>query len=183
MIIGITGTIGAGKGTIVDYLVKRRGFAHFSARALIVEEIEKRGLPVSRDSMVAVANDMRRKHSPSWVAEQLFARAQALEGPAIIESLRTVGEVHKLQEQENFLLLAVDADQKTRFARVQQRKDAQSDDVTFVQFAAQEAREMKNVDPTKQNLAGCIALADHVLRNDGTIEDLHEQVEGVLRGR
>ena len=42
IIIGITGTLGAGKGTIVDYLVKERGFVHYSVRAFITEEIEKR---------------------------------------------------------------------------------------------------------------------------------------------
>ena len=33
IIIGITGTLGAGKGTIVDYLVKQKGFVHYSVRA------------------------------------------------------------------------------------------------------------------------------------------------------
>ena len=40
VIIGITGTLGAGKGTIVDYLKEERGFLHFSARQFIIEEIE-----------------------------------------------------------------------------------------------------------------------------------------------
>ncbi|MDR0438308.1 MAG: AAA family ATPase, partial [Bacteroidales bacterium] len=52
MIIGITGTIGAGKGTIVDYLVSQKGFLHFSVRDFLSEEIERRGLPVNRDTMV-----------------------------------------------------------------------------------------------------------------------------------
>ena len=43
-IIGITGTIGAGKGTIVDYLVKEKGYVHYSVRAFIAEEIQRRGL-------------------------------------------------------------------------------------------------------------------------------------------
>ena len=52
IIIGITGTLGAGKGTIVDYLIKTKGFTHYSVRAFITKEIEKRKLPVNRDSMV-----------------------------------------------------------------------------------------------------------------------------------
>ena len=35
--IGITGTLGAGKGTIVDYLIEKRGFVHYSVRAFITE--------------------------------------------------------------------------------------------------------------------------------------------------
>ena len=36
-IIGITGTIGAGKGTIVDYLVKQKNFKHYSVRNFLIE--------------------------------------------------------------------------------------------------------------------------------------------------
>lgn len=40
MIIGITGTNGAGKGTVVEYLAKKE-WNHFSAGEFITEEIEK----------------------------------------------------------------------------------------------------------------------------------------------
>ena len=70
--IGITGTLGAGKGTIVDYLIKNKGFVHYSVRSFITEEINRRGLPVNRDSMTMVGNDLRAQHSPSWIVEQLY---------------------------------------------------------------------------------------------------------------
>ena len=41
-IIGITGTIGAGKGTIVDYLVKEKGYVHYSVREFLAEEVDAR---------------------------------------------------------------------------------------------------------------------------------------------
>ena len=39
IIIGITGTLGAGKGTIVEYLVGKKGFKHYSVRELLSEII------------------------------------------------------------------------------------------------------------------------------------------------
>lgn len=42
LIIGITGTIGAGKGTVSDYLVNKKGFKHFSVREFLIKEINKR---------------------------------------------------------------------------------------------------------------------------------------------
>ena len=75
IIIGITGTLGAGKGTIVEYLVQQKGFVHFSVRSFITEEINRQGLPVNRDSMVVVANKLRADHSPSYIIDQLYAKA------------------------------------------------------------------------------------------------------------
>jgi dephospho-CoA kinase len=69
--IGITGTIGAGKGTIVDFLVKEKGFKHFSARAFLLAEINKRGMPETRDSMWAIAQEWRKNFSPGYMMEQL----------------------------------------------------------------------------------------------------------------
>jgi len=36
LIIGITGTLGAGKGTIVEYLVKNKNFKHYSVSGYLI---------------------------------------------------------------------------------------------------------------------------------------------------
>jgi len=122
LIIGITGTLGAGKGTIVDYLIEKKGYNHFSVRAFITEEIKRRGLKVDRDSMTSVANDLRAKHSPAYIAEQLYEKAKKSAKSSIIESLRTPGEVKLLQSKGNFYLFAVDANPTIRYKRIQIRK-------------------------------------------------------------
>ena len=179
MIIGITGTIGAGKGTIVEYLIDNNGFKHYSARDFIAEEVNKRGLEVNRDSLTEVANDLRKMHSPQYVIEQLFYRAQKEGGNAVIESVRTPGEIAFLREQSDFYLFAVDADPKLRFERIKQRASA-TDNIDFETFLSNEKREMSTTDPNKQNLGKCIEMADFVFYNNGAIKDLFEKVEKVL---
>lgn len=180
IIIGITGTIGAGKGTVVDYLVKNKGFKHFSARALIVEEIEKRGLENNRDSMVVVANDLREKYGSGYVAEELFKRAEKSGENAVIESLRTLGEIETLQKKGKFVLLAVDAEPKIRYQRVSVRGTS-TDNVSFEKFLADEEKEMISTDPNKQNLKKCIEMADFKIDNNGTMEELASKIEEVLK--
>ncbi|MEK7500490.1 MAG: hypothetical protein AAB649_07895, partial [Patescibacteria group bacterium] len=97
MIIGITGTLGAGKGTVVEYLVREKGFYHSSARGLFAEGMEKEGTPINRDNMIVFANNLRKTHGPDYVFEELFRRASTHGESAVIESLRTIGEAEALK--------------------------------------------------------------------------------------
>jgi dephospho-CoA kinase len=179
LIIGITGTLGAGKGTVVEYLVEKKGFAHYSVRAFLLREIKRRGLPENRDSMVLVANELRSLNSPSYVTDQLYAEAEQIGGHCIIESIRTPGEIDSLRKKGTFFLFAVDADPATRYKRIVERS-SETDQITFETFVNNETREMTASDPNKQNLKACIREADFVMTNNGTKEDLYGQVETAL---
>ncbi|HEX8947223.1 MAG TPA: AAA family ATPase [Candidatus Paceibacterota bacterium] len=177
MIIGITGTNGAGKGTVVEYLISK-GFAHYSARGFITEEIQRRGMPVDRSSMREVANDLRQTHVPSYIVEQLFNAAQAAGGDAIIESIRNVGEAEFLKVH-GAMLLAVDADQKLRYERSVAR-GSETDRVDFDTWVMQEEREWHNAAAHDMNVPGVMQMADATITNNGTLSELHVQVDAIL---
>jgi len=179
MIIGVTGTLAAGKGTIVEILVER-GFHHYSVREFLIKEIEKRELLVNRDNMLLVANDLRQQNSSSYIIDELYKIARVAGGNAVIESLRTPGEITGLRDKPDFHMLAVDTDSKMRFQRMLAR-GSETDNVSFEKFISDEQREMENIDPAKPNLRKCIEMSEIKLRNDGVIEELKEKVEKVLR--
>jgi len=179
LIIGITGTLGAGKGTIVNFLEKEKGYAHFSVRAFIAEEIIRRGMEVNRDSMVLVANDLRKNNSPSYITDCLYERALSIGRNSIIESIRTPGEIYSLRQKGNFYLFAIDADPQIRYERVR-RRQSETDNISYETFLDNEQREMNSVDPNSQNVGRCMELADYKLWNNGTMEQLNQQVEAIL---
>lgn len=89
-IIGITGPSASGKGTIVEYLVQHKQFVHYSVRSFLTQELEKRNLPIDRDHMRELGNELRAKHGPSYIIEQLYLQAKEKGENAIIESIRAV---------------------------------------------------------------------------------------------
>lgn len=179
MILGITGTDGAGKGTVVEYIVSEKGFTHYSARTLLIEELEKRGLPVDRNQMRLVANDLRAQYGNDYVVQFYLERAQLSPSVNIvIESIRTLDEAKTLRAAGG-ILVAVDADQKIRYERVQARR-SESDKVSFEQFVEHEALEMNDPDPHGMQKAKVIARADYVIMNNGTFDELRQEVERVF---
>ncbi len=176
LIIGITGTLGAGKGTIVEYLKEKKNFYHYSVRQFLIEDIKKQGLPVNRDSMTSVANRLRSEHHPAYIVEKLYKQAVMAGENAVIESIRSPGEVDFLRKQGNFYLFAVDADPIIRYQRIRQRA-SETDHIDFDTFIANEAREMTTSDPNKQNLSKCIQMADYRFDNNGDITSLYAQVD------
>jgi dephospho-CoA kinase len=179
-IIGITGTIGAGKGTIVEYLVNHYGFKHYSVRNFLIREAKKQNLPLNRDVYVQIANELRDKHSPSFIIDELYKEAAENGVNAIIESIRTPGEVDSLRKKEDFSLWAVDADPKIRYERIVARQ-SETDRISYDIFLSNEQREMNSEDPTKQNLAACISQADVLFMNNACLENLFQQIESYLR--
>lgn len=178
MIIGVTGTNGAGKGTVVDYL-KGKGFTHYSVRECLVKEIERRGMPVDRNSMNVVGNELRAQHGAGYFAEQLLGQALGGDANAVIESIRTPGEAQFLQSR-GAVIWAVDADRQARYERSVLRGTG-TDHVTFEEFCMQEDRELASPDSHKHNVSAVMQMADAILYNNGPVEELFAQVDVALQ--
>lgn len=180
LVIAITGTLGAGKGAVVDYLVRTKNFKHYSVRSFLTNEIKKRNLPLNRDTLVEVADDLRKNHSPGYIIEQLLIEAEKNNKDCIIESIRAVGEIDILKKQcDNFYLFAVNADPKIRYKRILLRKGS-TDNISFEKFMGDEKKESQSDLPWRGNIPKCIKLADYHFTNNGTLEELNHQILEII---
>lgn len=177
-IIGITGTSGAGKGALVVRLVEQFGFVHYSVSGFIIEEIIRCGLSVDRDNMIMVGNDLRACFGPAHIVEALYEKAHEDGGDSVIESLRALAEVRRVRELGGFII-GIDAHPRLRYERILDRRSVK-DAISFDTFLAQERSEMNPGDPSKKDLRGALREADVIIRNDGTLKELHERLDEIF---
>lgn len=179
-IIGVTGTIGAGKGTLVEYL-KTKGFEHVAVSdTFLANEAVKRGLKPDRIARRDIANEYRAK-GPTKLMEAVYKMAIPLiqEGKnVVIDPQHTKAEVEFIQSKGG-IVFAIDADLDTRYERIKER-GSEKDNVTYEEFVREQTTEMHSTDPNRNNLAAAIEVADHKLMNNTSLEDLHTKIDRIL---
>ena len=173
MIVGLTGRNAAGKGVAAEFL-KSKGFAFHSLSDVIREEVRRRGLPLTRDTLIATGRELRARHGTGYLAEQILERLEPGQN-YVVDSFRHEDEVAVFRKVTNFHLLAVQADPKVRFERIRTR-GRENDPQTLEAFLELEARESTSLQAEGQNLTATEAVADHALANDDGVEAFHARL-------
>jgi dephospho-CoA kinase len=173
-LIGLTGTNGAGKGEAAAFFTTK-GYVYASLSDILRDELRARGLEITRDNLIRTGNELRKKFGPDVLARRTMAKVT---GPAVIDSIRNTREVDYLRTQKGFVLLAFDAPIEVRFARVAARGRDESA-ATLEEFRKKEEEERAGGEAAQQ-LEACMAAADHLILNIGTLDDLHRKLEKLL---
>ena len=175
MIIAITGTNCSGKETVANYLVKK-GYEHFSLSDIIREELTKKGVNHSRKNLFNMGNELRRKFGNNILALRALKR---IKNPnTVISSIRHPSEIAELKKQKNIFLIAIDAPIELRFARSLKRAKP-GEEKTFEAFKNQELDESTERKGFQQ-LRKCIRMADVLIINDKTIDNLYKKVDEII---
>lgn len=181
MIIGVAGTNASGKDTVANYL-KTKGYANYSLSDIVREECDKRGLPKDRDTLSELANELRRNFGNSVLAGRAMEKIKkdgiAYAASIVITSIRSPEEAATLKRLPDFKLIAVDAPIELRYQRTRER-GREGDFISFENFKRQEGLEMTG-GAEKQNIRAVMQLADETITNDGTTDELHKKIDGIL---
>lgn len=175
MIIGLTGTFGAGKDEAARYF-ESLGFEHFSTADILREEATKRGLAIDRDSLRKLKNVLKDEKGDDYLAKEAFGRIKS--GKAIISAIRSIGEVDYLKSLSDFYLVFVDAPIDIRYERIKDRKRAGEEELSLEKF--RETEEMEMSGRSSQRLDYSRDNADYIVINGTTKENFYTQLDEVL---
>lgn len=177
LLIGLTGRNGAGKTEVATYLA-RKGFHLHSLSDAVRDEVAARGLAESREVLIATGRDLRERFGPQALAERIFTKLEP-DKHYCIDSIRHPAEIEFFRRNADFSLIFVDASTEVRYARVRARHRS-GDPETLERFQELEARELESSSNSGQQLRRCEELADFILPNSGTIEELHRKISDIV---
>jgi dephospho-CoA kinase len=180
MIIGLTGRIAGGKGVISDFFKENR-FEYLSLSQEVREEAQKRGMVQERKTLQDIGNLIRVEEGTAALAKRIIKKIDTKKD-YIIDGIRNAGEVEELRKKfkDKFILISIDADLDRRWRNAQNRGKI-SDPKTFEEFIEADKRDFEENVESGQQVKKCMSLADYSLLNDGTIEEIREELKIIYK--
>lgn len=177
MIIGITGRIAAGKETLTHFF-RNKGFIYFETSQLLSKELAKRGLEINRWNLQNIGDELRKKFGKEILMKKLLENTEP-DKNYIFDSIRNTGEVEFLKKNvKNFVLIAIDAEQRSRFERLLKRNKP-SDPKTWEEFLRIDERDFfDESNPFGQQVKKCMELADFKIDNTG-LKNSRKEIEKI----
>ena len=176
VLVGLTGRNASGKTTVVQWFAGR-GVRTVSCSDSIRAWLAEQGIEESREALIEGGRELRRRGGSGILAEMLLEALGG--GDAVIDSIRTPGEVEALRARDDFILIEVTAGADSRWARAQGRARP-GDPADRATFVAQEESEEVASDEAGQALVATAEMADLILINEGTVDGLHDDLENLL---
>ncbi len=188
LVIGLTGTFGAGKDAAQAILAR-----YYESKGLhavstgTAEELRaycrEHGYPLDRPTLQRVATDVRETLGTGYFGKRCVdkikkARPRAKVG--LITAFRHVGEVNAVRKAfgKNFVLIAIDAPALIRYKRATQRARAGEQRLTFAQFKESQEKEMQGKGGGQQ-IAKVMDMADRLLWNNSTLATFAEDLRRI----
>jgi len=68
--------------------------------------------------MYEIAHRLRDEYGSDYILRTLYEKAKLQNKPAVIESIRTLGEIETIRQHPDIVLLGVDAPRQLRYERI-----------------------------------------------------------------
>lgn len=174
-LIGIVGMPGAGKSLVADY-VKQIGYPIVVMGDVIRAKTKERGLNPIPENLGEVMLKIRRDEGQGAVARYCVPKIRKAGSTVVgVDGVRSLEEVEEFKKEfPDFSLIAVHCSPRTRFKRLYARERS-DDPVVWTEFLERDLRELK------VGLGSVIAMADHMIINEGTKTQLESTTKRLVK--
>jgi dephospho-CoA kinase len=174
-LIGIVGMPGSGK-SVVDEVARELGFLVIVMGDVVREETSQRGFEPTPENVGRIMLQLRKEEGADVIAKKCIIKATETEvANILIEGIRSLDEVQEFRKRfPQIKILSIHSSPKIRFKRLFNRK--RSDDSSNQQNVIE-----RDIRELQVGIGSVIALADHVIVNDGDLGQFRAEVKRFLK--
>ncbi|MBM1154282.1 flagellar hook-basal body complex protein FliE [archaeon] len=174
-LILVTGLPGAGKTEFAE-VARSLGLPVVSMGDAVRAEAQRRGLPVSRETLSELAHQLRKDRGPGVVAELCLTQLRSLgSSTAVIDGVRSPAEVAVFRHAANkVVVVGIHAAPRVRFERLRSRGRA-DDPRSWEVFQNRDREELGF------GIGAVLALADVLLVNESSLFEFRRKAACLLQ--
>lgn len=176
IILGFTGEMACGKGTAAKYVVQKYGAESFRFSTMLRDVLSRLCLEQSRENLQVLSTILRQNFNEELFAKVIAEDVKKNTGDIIvIDGIRRLADIKYLEQLPEFKMAYIETDIRKCYERIVKRKE-NSDDAkkTFEEFKEDHKGESElQIKDLKNH-------ADFLINNDGSFEDLYNQIDKIL---
>jgi len=177
-ILAIVGMSGSGKSEVVSYLTEQ-GWARVYFGGIIIGEMKNRGIEVTPENEKIFREQVREEEGKDYVVvraiENVKNLIQAGQKKIVLDGLYTWTEYKILRKEfgSDLILISLVTTKTIRHNRVANRPERPFD---AEEINRRDWSEIENLEK-----GGPIAIADFYIHNDGSISNMHDQLDEITK--
>ncbi|MDD3607486.1 MAG: AAA family ATPase [Candidatus Moranbacteria bacterium] len=177
IILGLAGEIASGKGTVASYAVEKYNGRVHKFSTMLRDILNRIYLEENRLNMQKLSTILRENFGQDLFSKVISEDIKRDNSEVVIvDGIRRESDIEYLKKMEGFKLVYVEADMRIRYERITKRgENADDNRKTFKEFKNDHQGE------AELQIKGLKRIADVVLDNNGTLEDLYRQIDDILK--
>jgi len=177
IIIGFSGLLASGKGTAAKYLEQKYKASPYRFSTIMRDMLRRIYLEQTRDNMIKMSETIRATFGEEILAKTIAKDAENdINQIVVVDGIRRLADIAHLTYLDNFILVEIFAEPKTRFERLVKRGENPDDTTkTFEEFLADHERS------TEVTINDVLPFAKEKIDNNGTFEELYAQIDAFIK--
>jgi dephospho-CoA kinase len=176
IIIGLTGKIASGKTTVANYIKEKYGAEIYGFSKPLRDILQRLYIPMERPNLALLSSIIRKNFGENIISLTIKKDIEGSNSKIIIlDGIRRMPDIEEVKKMSNFKLISINTDVKIRYARLLSRGQNEDDSSkTYEDFLNDENKE------ADKQIPEIMEKAEITIDNNGTTEDLYEQIEKII---
>lgn len=177
LLIGLTGMMVAGKGTIAQYLKDYYGAETYRFSTPLRDILDRMHTEKSRENMQTLSTVLRHNFGEDILAKMIKEDIKNSSNPiAVVDGIRRWGDIELLKEGGVFVLTSVETSPETRYKRLINRAENEGDaQKTYEQFLEEQWNE------ADAQIPKIMEKTNEKIDNEGPLDELYKQVDEIIQ--